>query len=147
PVANGHGSMTDGAIYELTVKKSIDPHIIEMSNPTMRLIKKRPNNTDIVRRAFTSVITDSSVSTILHDVTMMSFKMGKRAYEMAQMNASMGRYVIMSFGAGRFQEINEMMLDKFSYIAIDPNIDINRIKRNRNVKRIIPYDANRSLSK
>jgi hypothetical protein len=146
-ISEGHESMTNGAIYEMTVKRGTDDNTIEMSNPTMRLIKNRPNNTDIIRRAFTSVIADTSISTILYDVTIMSFKMRKRTYEMAQTNASMGRHVIVSFGAGRFQEINEMALDKFSYIAIDPNIDIGRIKRNRFVKRIVPYDVNRSLSK
>ncbi|EEU34532.1 uncharacterized protein NECHADRAFT_88825 [Fusarium vanettenii 77-13-4] len=147
PIAEGHESMPKDVIYELTVTRGRDPNITVLSNPTMRLMKKRPNNTDIVRRAFTSIIRDSSVSTILDDVASMSFKMRKRTCEMAQTHASMGRHMIVSFGAGRLEEINEMMLDNFSYIAIDPNIDIKRLKKSRNLKRLVPYDVNRSMSK
>ncbi|KAI8710943.1 hypothetical protein NCS52_01523200 [Fusarium sp. LHS14.1] len=142
-----HESMPEDVIYEMTVTKGPDRNIIVLSNLTMRLIKKTSNNADIIRRAFRSVMTDSSVSSILCDVTNMSFKMRKRIYEMAQTDTSMGRHVIVSFSAGRFQEINNMMLDKFSFIAIDPNIDITRLKKLRNVKRLVPYDVNRSMSK
>ncbi|KAL2669885.1 hypothetical protein Neosp_015182 [[Neocosmospora] mangrovei] len=147
PITEGYESMPEDVIYEMTVTRGPDQNIIVLSKPTMRLIKKTSNNADIIRRAFTSVITDSSVCSTLYDVTNMSFKMRKRIYEMAQTNTSMGRHVIVSFGAGRFQEINKMMLDKFSFIAIDPNIDIMRLKKLRNVKRLVPYDVNRSMSK
>lgn len=146
-ISDGHQSMNPGSIYEMSVAKGTVRDTIQISNPVRRLVKRRPNNTDIVTRAFMSVSTDSSINTILYDVTIMSFKMRRRVYEMAQTKASVGTRVIVIFGAGRFQEINEMKLDQFSYIAIDPQIDVTRLKRHKHAKMIVPYDVSRSMSR
>ncbi|KAM3497497.1 hypothetical protein MY10362_009158 [Beauveria mimosiformis] len=146
-ITKGHKSMMENSVYEMSVNKQKGSNSITLSHPVRRLVKKRPNNTDIIRRAFMSVLTDTKISTILYDVTTMSFKMRKRVYEMAQSNASMSRKVIITFGAGRFQEINEMKLDEYSYIAIDPVIDTTRLNKWKRPLRILPYDVNSSLSK
>ncbi|KAI1291209.1 hypothetical protein F5Y03DRAFT_44990 [Xylaria venustula] len=139
-------SMVEQAIYELTVQMSPNVDMIRLTNPVERTSKKRPNNMDIVRRAFMSVSSDADMSTILFDVTSLSFRVRTRAYEMAQAAASSTRGVIVVFGAGRFQEWYQMKLGSFSYIAIDPNIDVAQLERNKNIKSIVPYDPNKGLS-
>lgn len=114
-IADGHESIINGAIYEMTTKKSPGQYTIEMSNQTTKLIKKRPNNRGIIRRAVIRVM-------MLYNVTIMSFEMTERAYKMALTNASMGKYVIVPFGAGGFQEINEVTLDRFYYIRVSTSI-------------------------
>ena len=146
-ISDGHKSMKQGSIYEMNVNKSADLNSIVISDPVRRLVKRRPNNMDIIRRALMSVLTDTTMSTILYDVTSMSFKMRRRTYEMAQATAFRSRKVIIIFGAGRFQEINDMKLDDFSYIAIDPNIDVTRLNKWKRTLRIVPYDRNSTLSK
>lgn len=84
------------------------PCNVEISSSGMQLIKTNPKNIDIIRRELTSVITYTSISTILHNVTIMPFKIIRRVYGMAPINAPIGRHTIISLGAGRFQEINEM---------------------------------------
>ena len=108
-----------------------------------------PNNSDIIKRAFMSVSTDLQMDTILYDITNMSFKMRARTYELAQSTASGSgsRKVIVIFGAGRFQEINEMRTRDFSYIAIDPEIDIETLSRRAKRLTITPYDETTSFSR
>lgn len=146
-VSHGHGLMSNNSVYEFTVIRSDQPNLVKIINPVKRLIKKSPNNSDIIRRAFMSVSEDANVSMILYDITSMSFAMRSRTYQMAQTIASAGRKVIVTFGVGRFQEMNEMRLNNFSYIAIDPDLDISNLKKRMKRTRIVPYDVNSSASK
>lgn len=141
-VARGHRNMLPNAVYEVSVERSENEGEIVLSRPVRRLIKKMPNNAEIIRRAFMSVSTDLSMSTILYDIQSMSFKMRKRVYDIAQASASVSRRVIVIFGAGRFQELNEMRTSEFSYIAIDPEIDIKTLSRRMKRLAIRPYDVN-----
>lgn len=148
-VTNGHKKMNENSIYEMSVNRSPNSNQVVLTNPIKRLIKRLPNNSDIIKRAFMSVSTDLSMDTILYDITSMSFKMRARAYELAQSatSASGSRKVIVIFGAGRFQEVSEMRLSDFSYIAIDPEIDITSLNRRAKRATIVPYDVNSSFSK
>jgi len=146
-VARGHKSMIENAVYEMTVSRCEHKNVVKIANPVRRLVKSRPNNADIVRRAFASAISDENVNTILYDITSMSFSMRTRVYELAQATASTNRKVIVTFGAGRLQEINEMRLTSFSYIAIDPNIDVTALNMKGSRITAVPYDTNTSFSK
>lgn len=146
-VAIGSPVMSEGSIYEFNVSRSGFRNQVVISHPTRRLVKAVPNNSDIVKRAFMSVSADVSMSTTLYDITNMSFKMRARVYEMAQANVSTTRRVIVIFGAGRFQELNKMKMSEFSYIAIDPAIDVSSLHKRSKRLRIVPYDVNMSMSK
>lgn len=146
-VASGGPTMSEGSVYEFTVTRSNIAMQVVISHPVRRLVKAVPNNSDIIRRAFMSVCTDVAMSTTLYDITNMSFKMRARTYEMAQANVATTRKVIVIFGAGRFQELSKMRTSEFSYIAVDPVIDVSSLhKRSRNL-RIVPYDMNTNMSK
>jgi len=147
PVALGSPFMSEGSIYEFDVDRSDTPSEVVICNPTKRLIKRMPNNSDIIRRAFMSVSSNVDMSTTLYDITNASFKMRARTYEMAQANVTTTRKVIVTFGAGRFQELVKMKTSEFSYIAIDPKIDISSLSRRASRLRIVPYDVNMSMSK
>ena len=148
-VAPGHKKMIENSVYEMDVNRSTNPNQVVLTDPTRRLIKRMPNNSDIIKRAFMSVSTDLQMDTILYDITNMSFKMRARTYELAQSTASGSgsRKVIVIFGAGRFQEINEMRTKDFSYIAIDPEIDIETLSRRAKRLTITPYDETASFSR
>lgn len=72
--------------------------------------------------------------------------MRSRVYEMAQASASSTRKVIVIFGSGRLQEWRQMRLSNFSYIAIDPEIELTRFSRNMNRVTVMPYDAKTPFS-
>lgn len=147
PVAAGHELMMEGVVYEMTVSKTENRDVVRLSNATRRLIKSKPNNSDIIRRAFMSAIPGENTNTILYDITSMSFSMRLRVYELAQANASVTRSVIVVFGAGRLQELNEMKTSNFSYIVIDPMIDFATVIKRLNRMTVVPYDTNTSFSK
>lgn len=147
PVALASTAMKQDTVYEFSVSPGVDDSTVVLSKGVSRTVKKRPNQSDIVRRAFVSVSRNVSNSTVLYDITSMSFKMRNRVYEDAQSFSTSTRRVIVMFGAGRFQEINEMRTDNYSYIAIDPNIDVNNISKRMKRLRIVPYDPNADMSK
>lgn len=146
-ITHGHELMDESRIYELDVIPSTDQGLITLRNPRRRMVKRSPNNTDIIRRAFASATRSELTSTILYDITSMSFKMRERVYEMAQTHASMNRRVIVIFGAGRFQEVNQMRLESFSYIAIDPEIDVTVLTKRSKRIRVVEFDERTSLEK
>jgi len=146
-MAHGHPKMVDNSIYEMSVVRSRDGAGVAFSNPVRRLVKTSPNGPDIIRRAIMSVFDDVEMSTVLYDITCMSFRMRSKVYEMAQASASVSRKVIVIFGAGRFQEMNEMNNEEFSYIAIDPELDISLLSKRMKKMRITPYDMGTAFSK
>ena len=147
PISKGHRSMIEGAIYEMTVSKCDTEGAVAIGNAVRRLVKTRPNNADIIKRAFASAVSSKSINTILYDITSASFSMRAKVYELAQTTASTNRNVIVTFGAGRLQELNEMRLASFSYIAVDPDIDIANVIKRSNKITAVPYDVNTSFSK
>ncbi|KAG5916589.1 hypothetical protein E4U61_003502 [Claviceps capensis] len=84
-------------------------------------------------------------STVLHDVVSASFKMRKMVYNLAKSQAVGYRRVILSVGTRRFQEINEMDLKNFSYIVVDPEIDLSRLSTGKEIKTIVRYDIYTSM--
>ena len=146
-IATGHPDMVENSIYELSVTKGTIPNTVVLASPVRRLIKRVPNNSDIVRRAFMSVFDDVTMNTIVYDITSMSFAMRSRVYEMAQSCVSTRRKVIVVFGAGRLQEIYQMKLGDFSYIVVDPNIDFSIVTKRMRRFRISPYDVTASMNK
>ncbi|KAI6986058.1 hypothetical protein KC359_g8918 [Hortaea werneckii] len=146
-VAKGHKKMINHSVYEMTVSRSPNVNEVVLTDPIRRLVKALPNNSDIIKRAFMSVSTGADMDTIMYDITSMSFNMRKRVYELAQTNVSTRRKVIVIFGAGRFQELSEMKTSEYSYIAIDPSIDISNLSRRLKKLRITPYDTNAKFSK
>ena len=147
PVAVAHEQMLENSIYEMTVSKSEIANQVVLTSPMMRLVKRMPNNADIVRRAFMSVLENSCMNTVLYDVTCMSFGMRSRVYDIAQSIASGSKGVIVIFGAGRLQEVVQMKVGKFSYILVDPKLDVTILKRKARRLRITPYDENTSMLK
>lgn len=145
-VASGCENMTEGVIYEMKVCRSEDMDKTMLTSPIPRVSKLMPNNMDIVRRAVASVSKDISMSTSLFDITSMSFSMRSRVYEMAQASATSTRKVIVIFGCGRLQEWKQMKLSNFSYIAIDPEIEIERLAKNMNKVTVMPYDMRSKFS-
>lgn len=145
-ITSGSVNMIDGAVYELVVSRSPAEGYVRLTNPVERTSKTKPNNTDVVKRAFMSVLDNVDMNTVLFDVTSISFRVRSRVYDMCQSYASSRRSVIVMFGAGRFQEWYQMRLGNFSYIAVDPNIDTKQLERNRNVRSVVPYDMTKSMA-
>jgi hypothetical protein len=146
PIARGSEKMTQYMIYEMKMYRSINENEVVLRYPIARLSKARPNNMDIVKRAVASVSKNAHVTTSLFDITSMSFSMRSRVYEMAQASASSTRKVIVIFGCGRLQEWKQMQLSNFSYIAIDPEIEIERFSRNMRRVTVLPYDVKSKFS-
>jgi len=146
PIAKGCRDMNNRMIYEMKVSRGSDQNEVVLTNPVARVSKVAPNNMDIVRRAFASVSKNINMATSLFDITAMSFSMRSRVYEMAQASASTTRKVIVIFGCGRLQEWRLMRPSNFSYIAIDPEIDVTRFSSNMNRVRVLPYDMNASFA-
>lgn len=146
PIAKGSEKMTQHMIYEMRMYRSENENEVVLRRPIPRLSKIRPNNMDIVRRAIASVSRDAHVTTSLFDITSMSFSMRSRVYEMAQASASSTRRVIVIFGCGRLQEWKQMRLSNFSYIAIDPEIELERFTRSMNRVTVLPYDMRSKFS-
>ncbi|KAI0448850.1 hypothetical protein F5B21DRAFT_87691 [Xylaria acuta] len=84
--------------------------MIRLTNPIERTSKARPNNMDIIKRAFMSVSNNIDMNMMLFDIASMSFRVRTRVYEMAQAYATStgGVTAIVIFGAGRFQEWYQM---------------------------------------
>lgn len=146
PIAKGSDHMTDRMIYELRMYRSSNDNEVVLRHPIPRLSKMSPNNMDIVKRAMASICKNMHVTTSVFDITSMSFSMRSRVYEMAQASASSTRKVIVVFGSGRLQEWKQMRLSNFSYIAIDPEIDLTRFSRNMNRVTVLPYDVKTKFS-
>lgn len=146
PIAKGSDHMTDRMIYEMRMYRSENDNEVLLRHPIPRLSKMAPNNMDIVRRAMASVSRNMHVTTSVFDITSMSFTMRSRVYEMAQASASSTRKVIVIFGCGRLQEWKQMRVSSFSYIAIDPEIDLTRFSRNMNRATVLPYDTKTKFS-
>ncbi|KAI9048018.1 hypothetical protein LZ554_007816 [Drepanopeziza brunnea f. sp. 'monogermtubi'] len=102
PVAVACAAIKQDTVYELSVCPSDDDSTVVLSKEVSRTVKKRPNQSDIVKRAFISVSTNVSNSTVLYDITSMSFKMRNKVYEDAQSFSTSTRKVIVIFDAGRF---------------------------------------------
>ena len=130
--------MVENRVYELSVVRGTDTDRIELINPTDRITKHAPNSMDIVRTAIMTVSGDLNLNTVMFDITAMSFAMRMGVYESAQSYASTTRKVIISFGSGRPQEWNQMLLGSFSYIAIDPQVSVDRITKLMPRARILP---------
>jgi hypothetical protein len=145
PITEADTEMQEGMIYELSVDNLPDINAVMLTNPIERRSKGAPNSMDIVRRAVISVRSDTGMDTMLFDITSMSFSMRSRVYEMAQSNASSSKRVIITFGCGRLQEWRQMKISSFSYIAVDPEIDLSRFSKGMSRARVLPYDMNRSL--
>lgn len=146
PITKGCKDMTEHTIYEMKMYRSDNENEVVLKHPIARLSKMTPNNMDIVKRAIASVSKNSHMTTSLFDITSMSFSMRSRVYEMAQASASSTRKVIVIFGSGRLQEWRQMRLSNFSYIAIDPEIELTRFSRNMNRVTVMPYDAKTPFS-
>lgn len=145
-VADGDPNMVEDAIYEMHVHRSRLESMVTITDPVERTSKRMPNNADVIKRAFMSVSQSVNMSMVLFDITNMSFRMRTRVYEMAQNVASTSGKVIVIFGAGRFQEMREMRLTSYSYIAIDPEIDIEPLRRHMKRVRVTAYDMKTPMS-
>lgn len=75
-----HESMMEGCVYEFRVTQAEKPGDIILSKPVKGLIKKMHNTPEIVTRSFISAINDSSMSTVLYDVTSVSIKVRRMVY-------------------------------------------------------------------
>ncbi|KAL7900223.1 hypothetical protein HDV64DRAFT_290800, partial [Trichoderma sp. TUCIM 5745] len=141
PVAEGHEMMVDKMIYEMDVRRNKVTNEVMLVNPRHRMTKKLPNSIEVIKRAIASTNRDHTVDSAILDLTSMSFSMRKRVYTMAK-RASMNKKVVVTFGIGRFQEWRQMLSDRMSYIAIDPNIDITTIMNKAKRMTVLPYDFN-----
>ncbi len=141
---DSHPDMIENGVYEMTVTSDQVGNYVTLSNPTRRLVKEVSNPPDVVSRSFASSFKESN-STILYDIVSMSFKMRRMIYDMAKSQALGYRRVIISVGTGRFQEINDMGLDTFSYIVVDPVIDTSRLDKRREVKTVVQFDKYSSM--
>ena len=140
PVTGGSEEMNEGSIYELSVTKGAEEGAIVLTKPKLRIHKRMPNHMDVVRRAVMSVSTDPFTTSSLLDITSMSISMRTRVYEMARSRAPAGRKVIVVFGAGRLQEWRQMLVAGFSYIVIDPEIDVSILSRVAKRVTVMPYN-------
>lgn len=52
---NRHVDLYEGAVYEMTVNSNANPNIVTLTSPVQRLMKRRPNKLEIVKRAFISI--------------------------------------------------------------------------------------------
>ena len=145
-IAPGHENMMEGVVYELDVIRNTDTDTIELVNPRERMMKKMPNPVDVVTRAIAAVLNDTTMNEALIDITAMSFQMRSKVYSRAQERAPANRKVIVTFGAGRFQEWRQMLVRNFSYIAVDPSIDITMISARARNYRVLEYDFKKSFS-
>ncbi|KAL9122248.1 MAG: hypothetical protein Q9187_001200 [Circinaria calcarea] len=140
PIADGNENMEQDMVYEMDVVKTNDESLIRLMRPRQRTLKKIPNSMDVVRRAIASANKDPTINATLLDITSMSFAMRERVYTLAQANSPRNRKVIVTFGVGRFQEWKQMMIDGFSYIAVDPEINIEDLTRRAKSVSVLPYD-------
>lgn len=146
PLAQGDRNMVEGMIYEFKLYRASDPTKVILGYPVERMSKMVPNNMEIIRRAVASVSGDPQLSTSLFDITSMSFSMRSRVYEAAQASASLTRKVIVVFGCGRMQEWKQMRLSNFSYVAIDPDVDVSRLSKLMRKVTVMPYDPTTKFS-
>lgn len=145
-VANGSDDMEEGVTYECDLHADTTTGVITIVRPKMRILKKLPNSMEVARRAVMTVTGDPNVNGALLDITAMSVAMRTRVYEMTQSRVGMGRKVIVSFGTGRVQEWRQMMTNRFSYIVIDPEIDVTVLERRVKGATVMPYDFNTSFN-
>ena len=140
PVTTGSEEMNEDSIYELNVVKGDDESAIVLTKPKLRIHKKVPNHMDVVRRAVMSVSADPFTTSSLLDITSMSISMRTRVYEMARSRAPPSRKLIVVFGAGRLQEWRQMLVAGFSYVVIDPEIDVSILSRVAKKVMVMPYN-------
>ncbi|KAH7001767.1 hypothetical protein B0J12DRAFT_558181, partial [Macrophomina phaseolina] len=145
-LTEGDVNMVEDTIYEMHVDRGRTESTVTIRNPIERTSKRVPNNSEVIKSAFMAMSCNVNMSMILFDITNMSFRMRTRVYEMAQSVASTSGRVIVIFGAGRFQEMREMKLTSYSYIAIDPEIDIEPLRKRMKKVRIMAYDLNTPMS-
>jgi hypothetical protein len=146
PVADGNENMERDVIYEMDVVKTEDESLVKLMRPRQRTLKKVPNSMDVVRRAVASANKDPTMNATLLDITSMSFAMRERVYTLAQANSPKNRKVIVTLGVGRFQEWKQMMVDGFSYIAVDPEINTEDLSKRAKGAIILPYDFNATFN-
>src|SRR5579862_2360291 len=65
---------------------------------------------------------------------------------MAQTRASYDRKIIISMGAGRMQEWRQMLTNGFSYVVIDPDIDVSAVMTAPRTYPIMPYSFSASFT-
>lgn len=145
-VVDGDPNMEDNTIYEMDVVREKDAEVTRLVRPMQRLLKKVPNSMDVVRRAVAKAAEDPTITAMVLDMTSMSFAMRERVYTSAQAKASPNRKVIVSFGAGRFQEWRQMFVENFSYIAVDPDINVEDLALRTKRISIAPYDFKASFN-
>jgi DNA-directed RNA polymerase subunit K/omega len=145
PITIGSEKMNEGSIYELDVVKGAEEGAIVLTKPKLRIHKRMPNHMDVVRRAVMSVSADPFTTSSLLDITSMSISMRTRVYEMARSRAPPSRKVIVVFGAGRLQEWRQMLVANFSYIVIDPEIDVSILSRVAKKVTVMPYNFSTSF--
>lgn len=145
-IADGHEKMIDRTLYEMDVIKVGEHDNVLLINPRQRVMKKIPNSMDLVERAIAATVKSANINSILLDVTAMSFAIWERVYMMAQTRAPANRKVIVIFSAGRFQEWKEMMHNNFSYIAIDPDVDVEILHKRIKKFKIRQYDFKQSFN-
>ncbi|CVL09218.1 uncharacterized protein FMAN_15458 [Fusarium mangiferae] len=142
-----HKDMIEGSLYQMTVKAYTDKKSVRLCNPLRRLAKFNPNTPKIAMRSFASSLGKGENTTILYEVVSVSFKMREMVYNVAMVSASSGRKMTMTVGPGRSQEANLMEFKKFSYIAVDPEVDITRLTKRKNVKSVAKYNKYSTLTK
>lgn len=142
PVADGDENMEKGCIYEMELVKDDVEDTVSVVRPRLRTTKRVPNIMGVVKRAVASTNKDLFVDAALLDMTSMSFSMRERVYTTAQIKASRNKKVIVTLVVGRFQEWRQMVTDNMSYIAVDPNIDVNVLSSKAKRVRVIPYEFN-----
>lgn len=123
-ITTGGEAMNEGSVYEMDVVKGDDEGMVILVRPRLRVNKRVPNHMDVVWCAFVSVWSDPFMTSSLFGITSMSISMRTRVYEMARARAPAGRKVIVVFGAGRLQEWRQMLTANFSYVVVDPEIDV-----------------------
>ena len=145
PITSGDENMDEGSIYELVVNRGQDEGSIVLVKPSLRINKRMPNHMDVVRRAVMSASCDASTTSSLLDITAMSISMRTRVYEMARSRAPAGRKLIVIFGAGRLQEWRQMLIANFSYIVVDPEVDVSILSRVAKKVAVVPYKFSTSF--
>ncbi|XMA20910.1 hypothetical protein WAI453_013701 [Rhynchosporium graminicola] len=127
PIAVRHEQMIMSAIYELDIVKKGADSAVELVKPRQRTLKKMPNNIDVVKRAIASIGKELSLTSSLIDITAMSFTIRTKVYEDAQARALANR-------------------KGFSYVAIDPNIDLSLLTTKAFSYKIVKYNFSKTFS-
>ncbi len=127
PIADASRTMENGFVYEFVIPKPADvADDVVLMDGMLRPTKTSPNPVDVVIAAICVALSRGKDSFMSTSVIIASSRIRSLIYHTAKEMVGNAR-VIVSVGAGRFQELRYMETRRYKYIAIDPDLDTTKL--------------------